>query len=254
MVYLTRVHTERIETTLFLTYTHKGLNDRKGTSGQVRPAKIQISLRFAAWSKSSLGAFLSCSKDAKFFQADSEDSDRLHGCAGWFAFSLDAHVRIYVFSHCSFQFVSPIKTGQHKVRCGYSLESPVIDICYGYYKQIYIFSTAKKPRYAKTCLQAYVDSEGPDQPAHPRSLIRAFTVRYQHHWTLQYVSTESQCPDETLRMHGMNLNLFIFAHAWRHLFGRRGPDVTYISIHLNALSYLFQHVSKSVWLPVDLSR
>ena len=27
------------------------------------------------------------------------------------------------------------------------------------------------------CFQAYADSEGPDQTAHPRSLIRAFTVR-----------------------------------------------------------------------------
>ena len=27
------------------------------------------------------------------------------------------------------------------------------------------------PRHAKTCLRAYADSKGPDQPAHPRSLI-----------------------------------------------------------------------------------
>ena len=32
-------------------------------------------------------------------------------------------------------------------------------------------------RHAKTCLRAYEDSEGPDQPAHPRSLIRVFAVR-----------------------------------------------------------------------------
>ena len=30
---------------------------------------------------------------------------------------------------------------------------------------------------AKTYLWAYVDSEGPDQPVHPHSLIRAFAVR-----------------------------------------------------------------------------
>ena len=29
---------------------------------------------------------------------------------------------------------------------------------------------------AKTCLRAYADSEAPDQTAHMRSLIRAFTV------------------------------------------------------------------------------
>ena len=34
-----------------------------------------------------------------------------------------------------------------------------------------------RPCHAKTCLRAYANSEGPDQTAHPRSLIRAFTVR-----------------------------------------------------------------------------
>ena len=32
-------------------------------------------------------------------------------------------------------------------------------------------------RAMEKCLRAYADSEGPDQTAHPRSLIRAFTVR-----------------------------------------------------------------------------
>ena len=34
-----------------------------------------------------------------------------------------------------------------------------------------------RPRHAKKCLWAYADSEGPDQPAHVRSLIRVFPVR-----------------------------------------------------------------------------
>ena len=38
-------------------------------------------------------------------------------------------------------------------------------------------SRTSVPRLAKTCLRAYADNEGPDQPAHPRSLIRAFTIR-----------------------------------------------------------------------------
>ena len=38
------------------------------------------------------------------------------------------------------------------------------------------------PRHAKTCLRVHADSEGPDQTAHPRSLIRAFIVRLQNHW------------------------------------------------------------------------
>ena len=32
------------------------------------------------------------------------------------------------------------------------------------------------PHHAKKCLRVYAKSEGPDQPAHPRSQIRAFTV------------------------------------------------------------------------------
>ena len=46
-------------------------------------------------------------------------------------------------------------------------------------------SVTGRPRYAKTCPRAYAESEGPDQPAHPRSLIRAFTVRVQNHRILQ---------------------------------------------------------------------
>ena len=39
-----------------------------------------------------------------------------------------------------------------------------------------IFSRAMRKR-----VRAYADSEGPDQLAHPRSLIRAFAVRKQIH-------------------------------------------------------------------------
>ena len=49
------------------------------------------------------------------------------------------------------------------------------------------------PRHAKTCLRpyaAYADSDGPDQPAHPRSLISTFTVRYQNHWILQRTNSK----------------------------------------------------------------
>ena len=48
------------------------------------------------------------------------------------------------------------------------------------------------------CLWAYANSEGPDQPAHTRSLIRAFTARRQIHWILQNVRMESKDPDNTL--------------------------------------------------------
>ena len=52
-------------------------------------------------------------------------------------------------------------------------------------------------------LWAYADSEGPDQPAHSRSLIRAFTVRLQNQWIQQNVWLESKGPGDNLRMRRM---------------------------------------------------
>ena len=43
---------------------------------------------------------------------------------------------------------------------------------------------------AKTCLRAYADTGGSDQPAHPLNRIRAFTVRWQNHLIEQNVWTE----------------------------------------------------------------
>ena len=40
-------------------------------------------------------------------------------------------------------------------------------------------------------------------------MIRRFAVRLQNHGTLKNVSVENNCPDENLRMRGMNLNLWI---------------------------------------------
>ena len=58
---------------------------------------------------------------------------------------------------------------------------------------------------AMRSFRACADSEGPDQPAHPRRLIRALAFCLHNHLTPQNVSMESKCPDETLRMRGMNL-------------------------------------------------
>ena len=53
------------------------LNVRKHSFGQVRPAKIQISLYICAvWSESSLVAFYKA-KDARFLHVDNEDSDQI---------------------------------------------------------------------------------------------------------------------------------------------------------------------------------
>ena len=60
----------------------------------------------------------------------------------------------------------------------------------------------------------YADSKGPDQPAHPHSLIGAFAVRKQNHLILQTVSMESKCPDETLRIRKRS-EFAHFAHARR---------------------------------------
>ena len=37
-------------------------------------------------------------------------------------------------------------------------------------------SFSNRPYHGKTCLWTYVEREGPDQPAHPHSLIRVYTV------------------------------------------------------------------------------
>ena len=64
------------------------------------------------------------------------------------------------------------------------------------------------PRYAKTYLRTYADSEGPYQTAHTRSLIRAFAVRKQNHWIQQNSSMENKCPDETAHVQD-DVNLHI---------------------------------------------
>ena len=44
--------------------------------------------------------------------------------------------------------------------------------------EIEIFSITYGPGHAKTCLMSYANNKGADQPAHPRSLISTFVVRY----------------------------------------------------------------------------
>ena len=42
-------------------------------------------------------------------------------------------------------------------------------------------SFSNRPCHGKTCLWTYVEREGPDQSAHPHSLIRVFTVPSRKH-------------------------------------------------------------------------
>ena len=53
----------------------------------------------------------------------------------------------------------------------------------------------------ETCLWAYTDREGPDQTAHPRSLIKALAVHKEKHLILKNVSMESKCPDNISHEH-----------------------------------------------------
>ena len=76
-------------------------NVKQRTFGQVRPAKIQISLRIrAVWSESSPGAFWYVATDAKFLHADNDDSDQTTRMHRWLESSMGAHVRSYVLSWC----------------------------------------------------------------------------------------------------------------------------------------------------------
>ena len=65
------------------------------------------------------------------------------------------------------------------------------------------------PRHAKTGFRAHADSEGPDQPARPLSDQGLRCPLTESLDTIYNVSMESKCPDENLRMHGINLNLCI---------------------------------------------
>ena len=56
------------------------------------------------------------------------------------------------------------------------------------------------------------------QPAHTRSLIRAFAVRKQKQWILQNVWMESKSLDDTLRIHRMISICAFLGHFRRHFF------------------------------------
>ena len=42
----------------------------------------------------------------------------------------------------------------------------------------YCFRKSNGPRHEKTCLREFAKNKGTDQPAHPRSLISAFVIRF----------------------------------------------------------------------------
>ena len=88
------------------------------------------------------------------------------------------------------------------------------------------------------------DREGPDQPAHPYSLIRTFTVHLQNHWILQYVWLKSNGPDDTLHM-CRNLHS---VHVWRHFFCLTWP----ISVPQYQKLYIWHSIRENLDQPVHL--
>ena len=68
----------------------------------------------------------------------------------------------------------------------YLADSHKLKITFHFYINIFKTSVLVGPRHAKVCRRVHVcaDSEGPDQTAHTRSLIKAFAVRKQNHWIL----------------------------------------------------------------------
>ena len=48
----------------------------------------------------------------------------------------------------------------------------------GKISRLQLASVAAQPDHEKMCLMPYANNKGADQPAHPRSLISAFVVRY----------------------------------------------------------------------------
>ena len=61
--------------------------------------------------------------------------------------------------------------------CVYLLGMPQWGASNGFLQPILLWRNMKNGlRHSETCFWAYVDSKGPDQSAHPCSLIRAFTV------------------------------------------------------------------------------
>ena len=57
----------------------------------------------------------------------------------------------------------------------------------GHYVKLYAIVEHHKPYPSENMPGSYADSEGPDQIARMRSLIRACTVRLQNQWILQNV-------------------------------------------------------------------
>ena len=91
--------------TSFCCSWHFSRNIRNRTSGHVRPANVQISLRIrAVWSEFSLAAFW-IAMDANFFMRTTKTLTGLRGCAGWYESSFGAQVTRYIFSRCSVFFV-----------------------------------------------------------------------------------------------------------------------------------------------------
>ena len=130
---------------------------RKRTLGHVPPRKNSLRIR-AVLSESSLSAWKKklCILGYPKMRIV-KILIRVRECAGWSEALLVAHVRSYVFWSC------------------------------GSYLTIEYIDIHESRALGKYAFEEYADTEGPDQPAHPRSLISTFAVRLQNHWVLQNI-------------------------------------------------------------------
>ena len=111
-------------------------------------------------------------------------------------------------------------------------------------------------QFAKMCLRAYADSEGPDQSAHPWSdqgLRCPLTESLSHYKIYQWRANARMrlcaCGNESESVH--------FAHAGRHLFAWRGLmnieskyDDRLLICHLQRLECLCMWTSRLFWVSI----
>ena len=148
----------------------------------VRPEKTEISLGICpVWSESSLCAQWAA-KGPVFLHADSQDSDQtgrmprlIWVFVGCTVILLVLSCRGTIMSHVKVPYSSAVNvytaTQQSQI-WGFLYEASSISIY--------------EPPHDKTIKVACAPSEDSDQPGHPPSLIRVFTVRLKKQWALSY--------------------------------------------------------------------
>ena len=74
-------------------------------------------------------------------------------------------------------------------------------------------------RHVKTCLHAYIDSKGPDQPAHLQSDQGLGCLLTESLDTIEYISRANA----QVRLHMLGMNLNLFCACWKTPFHLMRP-------------------------------